>query len=278
MALALLCLGPVPAALGQSESGGLPAPSDIAIGDTTYAELIAMALPGALETDEFIVVEKDVAVPHIEGPDFTVVAPAPVTVADFNGVGLSIDGEPHLALMIELAEAPNSAGPIAALAVFDVTGAPELVDVVDIGFDRQSGFALPPTLQVGWGHELILGFNSHGNAGQFYNAITIVDVVEGRLTMVDQILTLDVTSCEETRRQYLDYVVATPEGDGKGDFTVIVRDVLEPSDEACPAGDGPYMTGETSYSVEYRWDESAGRYVAQGEGWAEFDEMNSARF
>lgn len=275
--LVVLWLGPTASVLGQSETGALPAPSDIAAGDKTYAELIAMVLPGAVETDEFIVVETDVALPHIEGEDFAVIAPAPVTVIDFNGVSLDVDGKPHLALMIELAEAPNSAAPIAALALFDVSGEPVLVDAVDIGFDRQSGFALPPTLTVGAGHDLILGFNSHGNAGQFYNAITIIDVVDGELTMVDQVLTLATLGCDETRTQYLDYVVATPEGEGKGDFTVIVRDVFEPIDETC-TNLGPHMIGETSYVVDYRWDEAEGRYVAQGDGWAEFDDMNSARF
>lgn len=277
MILAVLCLGSTSSALGQSESGALPAPGDIAAGEKTYAEMIAMALPGAVETDEYMVVESDVALPHIEGTDFEVVAPAPVAINDFNAVSLDVDGEPHLALMIELVEAPNSAGPIAALALFDIRDEPTLVDVVDVGFDRQSGFGLPPTLQVGLGHDLILAFNSHGNAGQFYNAVTIIDVVEGELAMVDQVLTLAVIGCEETRTQYLDYVVATPEGEGKGDFTVIVRDVIESPDEGCEE-DESYETGETSYSVDYRWDETEGRYVAQGDGWAEFDEMNEQRF
>jgi hypothetical protein len=271
-----MVLGTSPA-LAQAAPNPLPAPGDVGAGGKTYAQLIAMALPGARDDNGRLVIDADITVPHVEGDIFTMTAPAPVKVERFHPVRLVIDDQPHLALMIGLEGGSDSLGPISALALFDIANVPRLVDVVDVGFDRQSGFAAPPTLKVGAGHELILAQNSHGNTGQYYSAATLIDLEDGALTMIDQVMTLSDLGCEGTRTQTVDYEALAPEAPGRGDFTVTVREEFVPPEEACE-GVEPYAPSETSYSVTYRWDAATGQYTAEGDGWAALDDLNSQRF
>jgi hypothetical protein len=272
----LLCLMPADAALAQESAYTLVAPNDVALGETTYADLLSLALPGTVATGEALTVEGDISLPHIEGPEFAVTATAPVSVGSIQSLQLSVEGRPHLALMIDLSGSEDALGPMAALALFDLGGEPALVDIKDVAFDRQSGFAEPASLSVGAGHDLILVDNSHGNAGQFYRAITIVDVVDGELDMVDMVMTLDDLGCAGSETQTVTYETQN-DAAGRPDFTVTVTDVAAGPDEVCE-GVEPNLPGETRYSVTYRWDETAKRYVSQGDGWAELDNLNSARY
>lgn len=122
----------------------------------SYADLIAMALPGAALAGESMTMNQDLALPHIEGADFTVPLAAPVTVSSIEAVKLDLDGRPHLALLIDLTEGDGSIGPVAGLALFDISAAPKLVDVADVGFYRLVSFAEPASVAAGGGNELLL--------------------------------------------------------------------------------------------------------------------------
>ncbi len=268
----LLCVAPICPVLAQENTYSRVEPASLAPGGMTYSELIAMALPGAIPSDTAMLVKADVELPHIEGPDFAVAVAAPVTVESIKSLQLSVEGRPHLALMLDV----GGDEPVAALVLFDISSNPVLVDVKDVAADRFSSFAEPFRLTVGHGHDLILVSNSHGNAGQYYDAITIVDVVGGELQMVDVVLTLDDQACGGSETQTAGFSSA-PMSAGRGDFEVTVTDVIVASEEDCGSAQ-TYEPGETVYSVTYRWDEAAGRYVSQGDGWAELDDLNGERF
>lgn len=276
MAALLLCLMPAGAPLAQESAYSTVEPSALATGTISYGALVSMALPGAAQIGDGLVIESDISLPHIEGPEFSLTATAPVNVESIQAMPLSVEGRSHLALMIELAGGDDDLGPVAALALFDMASEPVLVDVKDVGFDRMSGFADPPNLTVGDGQDLILVSNSHGNAGQFYRAITIVDVIDGALSMVDMIMTLDDLTCAGSESQTVSYAT-TPTSSGRGDFEVTVIDVMAGPEEVCE-GVEPHQPSETRYSVTYSWDAAVGRYVAQGEGWAELDDLNGERY
>lgn len=268
----LLCAAPFGTVVAQENTYSFTEPSDVAIGEKTYFELVGMVFPGAVLSDTAVLVDKDVELPHIEGPDFAVAVTAPVTVESIRTLQLNIEERPHLALMLDV----SGDEPIAALALFDISADPVLVDVKDVAADRFSSFAEPAILTVGQGHDLILVSNSHGNAGQYYDAITIVDVVGGELQMVDVVLTLDDQACGGSETQTAEFS-SVPMSAGRGDFEVSVTDVIVASEEDCGSAE-PYQPGETIYRVTYRWDAAAGRYVAQGDGWAELDDLNGERF
>ena len=268
----LLCVVPTGTVLAQENTYKYVEPASPAPGGMTYSELVTMVLPGAVPSDTAMLVEADVELPHIEGPDFAVTVTAPVTIESIESLQLSVDGRPHLALMLEV----SGDEPVAALALFDISSDPVLVDVEDVAADRFSSFAEPARLAVGQGQDLILVSNSHGNAGQYYDAITIVDVVGGELQMVDVVLTLDDQTCGGSETQTATFF-SEPMSAGRGDFEVSVTDLIVASEEGCGSIE-TYEPGETVYRITYHWDDAAGRYVAQGDGWAALDELNGERF
>lgn len=251
-------------------------PDAEAVTGVSYADLVAMALPGAHQIGDVMVIDRDVALPHIEGEDFTIALRAPVEVNSIEALETSVEGRPHLALLIDLAEDDNSAGTVAGLALFDVAGAPKLIDVADVGFDRMVSFAEPAGLSVGGGQDLLLISNRHGNAGQFYDATSIVEVVEGKLLLVDMVMMLSDQGCAGSRTQSAVY-----ETDGAAaapaSFAITVTDRIEGPTDQCE-GVEAYAPGTTDYSVTYAWDEAASRYVAEGDGWAALDEVNGERY
>ena len=272
MAALLLWVAPMSTVLAQENSYIRAEPASLAPGGKTYSDLVKMVLPGAVQTDTTMLVDEDMELPHIEGPDFAMAIAAPVTIESIRSLQLTVEGRPHLALMLEVA----GDEPVAALALFDIASAPMLVDIKDVAADRFTGFAEPPSLAVGQGQDLILVSNSHGNSGQYYEAITIVDVAGGQLQLVDVVLTLDDQACGGSETQTVGFS-SEPMLAGRGDFEVNVTDVIVASEEDC-GSDETYEPDETVYSVTYLWDPAAGRYVAQGDGWAELDDLNGERF
>lgn len=260
----------------QEVQTALANPEAEAVAGISYADLVAMALPGAHLAGDTVVVDRDVDLRHIEGEDFAIALTAPVGVNSIEAVRVSVDGRPHLALLIDLAEGEDAAGPVAGLALFDIAAEPKLVDVVDVGFDRMVSFAEPASLVVGGGQSLLLVSNQHGNAGQFYDATSIVELVEGKLTLVDMVMMLSDQGCEGSRTQS---VVYETEGAAEtpAPFAITVTDRIEGPTDPCE-GVEAYTPGATDYAATYAWDAGTSRYVVEGDGWAALNEVNGERY
>ena len=260
----------------QEVQTALANPEAEAVAGISYADLVAMALPGAHLAGDTVIVDREVALPHIEGEDFSIALTAPVEVNSIETAKVSVDGRPHLALLIDLAEGDDAGGSVAGLALFDIAAEPKLVDVVDVGFDRLVSFAEPASVSVGGGQDLLLVSNQHLNAGQFYDATSIVEVVSGKLTLVDMVMMLSDQGCAGSSTQSIGYE-ADSGAEKPAPFAVTVTDRIEGPTESCD-GVEAYEPGEATYTVTYAWDGGASRYVAEGDGWAALDEVNGERY
>ena len=261
---------------GQAGEAIVANPAAEAKPGISYADLVALAVPGARLSGETIEVERDVALRHIDGAEFSVPLSAPVAVSELEAAALMLEGRPHLALLIGLAEGDGSIGPVTGLALFDVSGAPKLIDVADVGFDRLVSFTEPASLAVGGGNELLLISNQHLNAGQFYDAVGILEVEHGKLALVDTVLMLSDQGCAGSRTQSIQYGT-DGEAAERAPVQISVTDRIEGPTEDCEDAT-PFEPSETVYSVTYGWDWAAGRYVAAGDGWAALDAVNEGRF
>ena len=101
-------------------------------------------------------------------------------------------------------------------------------------------------------------------------------MIDGELQMVDMVMTLDDLTCAGSETQTVSYAAA-PASAARADFEVTVTDVTARPEEVCE-GVEPHQPSETRYSVTYRWDDAASRYMPQGDGWRELDDLNSGRF
>lgn len=277
MAAALLWSATVNPAFSEPAVPHLVEPNETAPSGQTYGELVAIALPWAITKGGTIEVGTDVALPHIEGDEFSVPLNAPTTVSFIEALPLDMDGRSHLALLLQLPGSPDSIGPVMALALFDTTAEDKLVDLKDVGFDRNTGFSEPATLAVGAGHDLIMIRNSHGNAGQFYNAISVIDLIDDELELVDMVMTLDDYGCAGSHTQTPSYESMAPDGLGKSDFRISVEEITALPEEPCD-GVEAYTAGVNQFAVDYRFDPASGRYESQGDGWAPLDDMNAERY
>lgn len=97
-----------------------------------------------------------------------------------------------------------------------------------------------------------------------------------KLDLVDVVMMLSDLGCEGSRTQSVEYQ-ADEAAAAPAPVRISVTERVEGPADAC-AGEAAFEPGETVYAVDYRWDEAAERYVAEGAGWAALDEVNGARY
>jgi hypothetical protein len=260
-------------------AAGAPAEADdIAVPDlgeavpghdgTTYLDLARLVVPDLAASDGGYFGGAPVAVRQIEGFGWTDGAadqtgPVTLMVLDFKS-----GGRDWLAALFELA--PDEE---AALALYDLSDAPRLLDAADVALDRFTGFAGAGRLATGPGDDVLLVHSTHFNSNQGYAATTLLSVDGDRIEPVDTIYTLDEHDCGYQRAQDLSFTAA-PDAGGHGPVTARVVDAIEAVDEQCDRP--PPAPSARSLTVTYRWNGK--RYEADSDAFERLAAENEKRF
>ncbi len=86
---------------------------------------------------------------HIEGKNSETVPGGPVSIKYLTPLKIHADGKSRLALLADLGPSDGNVAEFALLALFDLSGGPKLLDVVEVGIDRMTGFADIPLCRLG---------------------------------------------------------------------------------------------------------------------------------
>ena len=78
---------------------------------------------------------------HIEGRDAKTVAAGPVAIQLLTALKMKADGKSRLALLADLGPSDEAVTEFTLLALFDMADRPKLLDVIEVGTDRLTGFA-----------------------------------------------------------------------------------------------------------------------------------------
>ena len=195
---------------------------------------------------------------HIEGDDAKTVPAGPVAIQLLTALTIKADGKSRLALLVDLGPSDEAVAEFALLALFDTADQPKLLDLVEVGTDRLTGFAGKP-LPLGQGHkdgvDLITIDSDHFNSNEDFVGTELLFVRNNRFQLAGSLFTFDVRLCASRRTQ--EPVIATvPDPGGRyRKIHVAVNEsvTLEPDRAGCSDEKIPRPFRRT-YHAAYRWN------------------------
>jgi len=101
---------------------------------------------------------------HIAGPDSGAGAPDVIKISSLQALTLQAEGKPVIAILAEIGTVEDSVEQPVVLAIFADSEQPRLLDFVDVGMDRLTGFGEPKLLRIGPNDQAILTHSQHFNS------------------------------------------------------------------------------------------------------------------
>ena len=252
------------AAAGASRAGALD-PTDHVAGHptVTYFDLVKQIVPDldSLPAHGEPTAQTIVRYRHIEGPDAKTVPAGPVAIQLLTAHTVEADGKSRLALMADLGPSDEAVTEFTLLALFDMTNVPKLLDVVEVGTDRLTGFVGKPLLlgqRSGHESDLIVIDSDHFNSNEDFVGTELLFVRHGRFRLIGSLFTFDVRVCASRRTQ--EPVITTHADAGRRyrKIHVAIRERLALLPESGDCGDEKIPRPfRRTFHATYRW--SAGR-------------------
>ena len=254
-AVGLLC------AADASRAGALD-PTDHVPGHptVTYFDLVKLVVPDldSLPAQGEPTAHTIVPYRHIEGDDAKTDPSGPVAIQLLTAQTLKADGKSRLALMIDFGASDEAVTEFTLLALFDTADLPKLLDVVEVGTDRLTGFAGEP-LPLGQGDndgaDLVIISSDHFNSNEDFVGTEFVFVRNNRFQLAGSLFTLDVRICTSRRNQ--EPVIATAADLGRRYRKILVAVnesvTLEPDRADCSGEKIPRPFRRTYHAV-FRWN------------------------
>jgi hypothetical protein len=246
---------------------GLVKPSDAVAGHSglTYFDLMRMVVTdlapesaGAKATAHQVVNYR-----HIEGKDSKTVPEGAVAIKYLEPLEIHSDGKARLVLMADLGPSDGAVAEFVLLALFDIgSRGPKLLDVVEVGTDRLTGFADKPLLPLGHGSDLIRVNSDHFNSNEDFVNTELIFVRDDRFELVEAVYTFNVRTCTyrltewpavrtvfDRSRRYRRIVLTVPEKvEREDDFT-------DCGDDKVPR---PFVR---TFRATYRWNTQRRTFV-----------------
>jgi hypothetical protein len=254
---ALLVVAGLLSLTGPSRAG-LVQPSDPVAGHKglTYFDLMKMvvtdlapARKGGEATAHQIVNYR-----HIEGKSFKTDPAGPIAIQYLEPLTIHSDGAARLALMADLGPSDEAVAEFVLFALFDISGKPKLLDVVEVGTDRLTGFADTPLLPLGHGTDLIWIDSDHFNSDEDFVNTELVFVRDDRFHLIDAVYTYNSKSCTFQLTEWPAVKTAVDRGRRYRRIVLTIPEkvALQP-DADCGDEKAPRPFVQTFYA-KYRWN------------------------
>lgn len=215
--------------------------------------------------------------PHAAGKTFQSDPPDSVVLSDISERRIQAGGKPRIVIMADLGQAEGSAASTTLLALYDDAPTPRLLDAVDVGLDKDTGFDEHDVLPLGPGDEALLTYSEHFNSNQTYSGRLLLFVRDDRFQLIADIFTLSDRYCGYERREAPALSTRPRSGAAYPEIDLTVTETLTRNDEDCDddAVPAPYTR---SFRATYRWDAGKGRFDADETALEPLDKENQERF
>lgn len=274
----ILLLLNLPPQTVRAESGTMASLSDPVTGapGMTYFELARRFVPD-LQPDGMAWTGHTLDETYAQDWELETEWPDGIGMDGVETVAFERDGKQRLAILFGLAPATDTAETPTILALYALEDTPRLIDAIDVGLDRDNGFAEPAIQTLSDGAALIATESSHWNSSQSYRITNLVLAEADKLTTVDEVLTLSERYCRLNRTQ-TPAIAVEPGASGKrAAIHVSVRVTEEKVDEACDEPP-PAPAPERLVSVTYRWNDQTGTYMPDSQALEALAKENEERF
>jgi hypothetical protein len=191
---------------------------------------------------------------HIEGKDAKTDPAGPVAIQLLTAYTIQADGKSRLALMIDLGPSDEAVTEFTLLGLFDMTDQPKLLDVVEVGTDRLTGFAGKP-LPLGHGTDLIVVDSDHFNSNEDFVGTELMFVRDDRFRLIGSLFTFDDHFCASRRTQEPAVTTRADAGRRYRRIQLAVHErVTLLADRAGCSGETIPRPVRRTYHATYRWN------------------------
>ena len=215
----------------------------------------------------------DAAVEATGGEVVEDIEPASSAAPRLAAVPVRSGGLDRMALLLDFGSGRDVVG-LAVLALFDVTGEPQLLDAANVATGKSTSFFDPAWMRVGTGDDLLATVSSHHNSSQGYTHTNLILVRNDNLDLIDAIFTFDEKLCGYERTQRLD--VRQGPGEPVSDIVAVVTEQVSATEEKC--SDPAPEPGTRTINVTYHWDAGQQRYVPDSDAFDVLSRDNEGRF
>jgi hypothetical protein len=191
---------------------------------------------------------------HIEGKSAKTDPAGPVAIQLLTAYTIHADGKSRVALMIDLGPSDEAVTEFTLLGLFDMADQPKLLDVVEVGTDRLTGFAGKP-LPLGHGADLIVVDSDHFNSNEDFVGTELMFVRHDRFQLIGSLFTFDVHLCASRRSQEPAFTTGEDRGGRYREIHVSVREkvALLPDRSGC-SGERVPRPFRRTYRATYVWN------------------------
>jgi hypothetical protein len=196
---------------------------------------------------------------HIEGDKARTDPAGAVAIQLLTARPIHAGGKSRLALMIDLGPSDGAVAEFTLLALFDLSEHPRLLDVVEVGTDRLTGFTDKPVLPLAQGAErksdLIVIDSDHFNSNEDFVGTELLSVRNDRFELVGTLFTFDAKLCASIRQQ-LPAVATRPDLFRRyRQIRVAVHETVTlQSDRTGCSGEKVPRPFTRTYHATYRWN------------------------
>lgn len=275
LALAFLLLPPT-SRLSNAQGVSFPEldASVLGLEGVIYLDLVRQLIPDLALNGTVYEGHDVIEVRNLAGPGGTK-PPATINLYNVATLDVASDGKERRLLLVDLGQASDSAEGFAILALYDLAGAPKLVDAANVAYDRNTSFGDPGRLPLGEGKDAVITMSTHFNSGQGYVTTVLILIRNDRLELIDSIFTFDEKFCSFTRVQQPSLRRVDRGGKTYGGIEVTVNETTASTGQDCEGEKAP-EPGTRTIAATYRWDGE--RFAADSDALGKLAEENAERF
>lgn len=227
----------------------------------SYADLLRQVIPDLADEDTKVTGHLKTPLRHLVEGSGSMLGDT-VIVSGVQALPFQADGKPLLAVLVGIDQAEDMAERPEMLAVFDMSEAPKVLDTVDVGMDRFTGFAQVPKLAIGQESEGLVIYSEHFNAGEAFGTTALAFVHGGKLRLLDTVYTYGSQLCATQTSQTVSFAgLAEEQTPPFYAIAVTINDRRETIGEACDDQPVPEPF-DRRVSTTYRWNAGTAAFVA----------------
>lgn len=220
---------------------------------TTYVDLALQFAPGLARNPADGRALSQIR--HIGGEESLATITSP-SIGGIERVDIELAGKPRMILLIDFGQADDSAEGVSILALYDMAGAPRLLDAMNVGLDRENSFNGPRFFALSSEFGMAFVRSSHHNAGEEYVQASMIGVWGDKLHAVDTIFSMSWNAGSEQ----VEARVSFGPVEGAVAFDAIVDVRTTSCDGGCEVPEeAPAKTERLT--ARYSWDETTGKFV-----------------
>jgi hypothetical protein len=221
--------------------------------ETTYFDLALQFAPGLANTPSDGRALS--AIRHLGGDELPATIASP-SIGGIDRIDIRQAGKPRMLVLFDFGQADDAAEGINVLALYDVTGAPRLLDAMNVGLDRENSFLEPGYVVLSPTFGMALVRNSHHNAGEEYLQSSLIGIWDDKLHDVDTVFSMSWLTAEEDLTVRPSFAAVKGELALDATFTITRKHC----ESACVL-DADYPSMTERVKARYNWDAAAGKFA-----------------